>query len=176
MASKEVDRRRHTTGVRGNQRFTESQSVGAITESPRFYRRPFALFHATISSTSRCGQKFCSASAGGMFPMGPSRCRLLYQSTQPSVAISGSCMLRHGPWREPAQSCRSHLPPQRGRFHTSHRRLTPTVRCQFGQTHGVTNGQILLTAIGVVNQATLLHMPSIVQGMFENIKDKVCLG
>ena len=69
------------------------------TESPRVCRRPIGSFHATLSSTSRCAWKFSSASAGGMFPMGPSSRRLLNQSTQPRVAISRSCMLRHGPWR-----------------------------------------------------------------------------
>ncbi|MCV6598692.1 MAG: helix-turn-helix domain-containing protein, partial [Mangrovicoccus sp.] len=46
-------------------------------EPPRFCRRLITPFHATLSNWLHCSQNFSSASAGGMFPMGCSRRRLL---------------------------------------------------------------------------------------------------
>ncbi len=57
-------------------------------EPPRIFRRPFDLSYAAISDLSRVASKFASAFAGGMFPMGSSRRRLLNQSSHSSVAYS----------------------------------------------------------------------------------------
>ena len=46
----------------------------------------------------------------------------------------------------------------------------------FGQTLGVSYGQILPAAVRVMDQAPLLHRPPIMQGLLEGIDNKVCLG
>lgn len=53
--------------------------------------------HSFILGRSCCVNKTSSVCAGRMFPIGPDRRRFVNQTIQPSVAISRSCMLRHGP-------------------------------------------------------------------------------
>ena len=46
----------------------------------------------------------------------------------------------------------------------------------FGQTISVANGQILPAAVRVTNQSSFLNGASIMQGLFQCIEHKVCLG
>src|SRR6056297_2950028 len=46
----------------------------------------------------------------------------------------------------------------------------------FGQTLGVTNGQILPAAIRMMNQSALLDRPSVMQGLLQSIENKVRFG
>ena len=50
------------------------------------------------------------------------------------------------------------------------------LNASFGQTLGVSNGQILPAAIRVMNQSALLDRPSIMQGLFQRIENKVSFG
>lgn len=68
-------------------------------EPRRLCRRPFGLSYAAIAGASSMAWYRSSASAGGMFPMGSRRRRLLNQSTHSSVANSTASKLRHGPRR-----------------------------------------------------------------------------
>jgi hypothetical protein len=47
---------------------------------------------------------------------------------------------------------------------------------RFGQTLGVSNGQILPATIRVMNQPAPLDRPSIMQGLFKSIENKVSFG
>lgn len=70
-----------------------------LFEPRRLGRRPFGLSYAAIAGASSMAWYRSSASAGGMFPMGSRRRRLLNQSTHSSVANSTASKLRHGPRR-----------------------------------------------------------------------------
>ncbi|MCV6595718.1 MAG: hypothetical protein OIF40_01360, partial [Mangrovicoccus sp.] len=68
----------HLTGGLGHDTLRGSDGADASHgEPPRFCRRLITPFHATLSNWLHCSQNFSSASAGGMFPMGCSRRRLL---------------------------------------------------------------------------------------------------
>lgn len=65
-------------------------------EPRRVCRRLIDVSYAAMASVSRAAQKFASASAGGMFPMGSGSRRLLNRSTHSRIAHSTSSKLRHG--------------------------------------------------------------------------------
>ena len=73
--------------------------LATLPEPRRVCRRLIGVSYAAMGSVSRVAQKFASASAGGMFPIGSSRRRLLNQSTHSSVAYSTASKFRHGPRR-----------------------------------------------------------------------------
>ena len=50
------------------------------------------------------------------------------------------------------------------------------LNASFGQTLGVPNGQVLPAAIRMMNQSTLLDRPSFMQGLFQGVENKACLG
>lgn len=64
---------------------------------PEYTEGDLFIFQATISSVFRFAQNAFSASSGGMWPMGPSSRRLLYQSTHLRVSHSTSRIDFHGP-------------------------------------------------------------------------------
>jgi hypothetical protein len=68
-------------------------------EPLRVCRRLIDVSYAAMASVSRAASKLPWASAGGMFPIGLRRRRLLNQSTHSSVACSTASKLRQGPWR-----------------------------------------------------------------------------
>jgi len=65
-------------------------------EPRRVCRRLIDVSYAAMAAVSRAAQKFASASAGGMFPMGSGSRRLLNRSTHSRIAHSTSSKLRHG--------------------------------------------------------------------------------
>ena len=67
----------------------------AENEAHRVRRRPNSLNQAALAWAYYCA----SNSAGGMSPIGPSKRRLLNQSTHTSVANSTASSDRHGPFR-----------------------------------------------------------------------------
>ena len=62
-------------------------------EPPRFHRRRFSWSQAAMLRPFAVSRKSLSASAGGMWPMGPRRRRLLNQSTQRRVSHSTASMV-----------------------------------------------------------------------------------
>lgn len=50
------------------------------------------------------------------------------------------------------------------------------LNASFGQTLGVSNGQVLSAAIRVMHQAALLDRPPIMQSLLEGIENKVSFG
>ena len=145
-------------------------------EPLRIFRRPFGLGHGAKARTSARAKERASASAGGRFPMGSSKRRVLNQSAHSRVANPTASKDRHGPhrWitsvsnRPLIVSARalSSLSPSfdRLRMRAADRGRDPRLR----QPLRVAQGEVLRAPVAMVHEPAALAGTTFVQGLLRS--------